>query len=250
MTLVVFDISSSFGYFRKSFTTTNALTHSVIPRSTVEGLIGAIIGLSSDEYPELLKECKIAVQILSEVRKMNFKEKNIHPDWLDKIPLYLENKTVSKVPPFSVPASIEILVKPKYRIYFDGDEMNSRLLRFLNTKSTHYTPYLGSSSMICSVRFVGKANYVKTNEKSVILSSVVPFFDEIPRIDLNGGTKFAIEEGLPIHIDKNRNPMGTYKIVYSPNASKIPIQNDNDVYSVNVGHENVYVKFLPTAIAS
>lgn len=250
MTLIVFDISSSFGYFRKSFTTTNALTHSVIPRSAAEGLIGAIIGLSSDEYPELLKESKIAIQILSEVRKMNFKEKNVHPDWLDKIPLYLENKAVSKVPSFSVPASIEILVNPKYRIYFDGGEMNSRLLRFLNTKSTHYTPYLGSSSMICSARFVSEANYTRTNEKNVIISSIMPFFDEIPRIDLTGGTKFAIEEGLPIHIDKDRIPMGTYKVVYSPNAGKIPIKGDNDVYSVNVGNEIVYVKFLPTSVAS
>lgn len=250
MTLVVFDISSSFGYFRKSFTTTNALTHSVIPRSTVEGLIGAIIGLPSDEYPELLKESKIAIQILSEVRKMNFKEKNIHPDWLDKIHLYLENKAVSKVPSFSVPASIEILVNPKYRIYFDGGEINSRLLRFLNTKSTHYTPYLGSSSMICSAQLVSESNYTKTNKKNVIISSIMPFFDEIPLIELTGGTKFAIEEGLPIHIDKDRIPMGTYKVVYSPNAGKMPIKDDDDIYSVDVGNEIVYVKFLPTSIAS
>jgi CRISPR-associated protein Cas5 subtype I-B len=216
----------------------------------MEGLIGAILGLSSDEYPELLKETKIAVQILSEVRKMNLKEKNIHPDWLDKIPSYLENKGVSKIPSFSVPASIEILVNPKYRIYFDGGEINPKLLRFLSSKSTHYTPYLGSSSMICSTRFVSEANYAKTDEKRVIISSIVPFFDEIPRIDLTPDTKFAIEEGLPIHIDKDRNPMGTYKIVYSPNAGKIPIEEGNDVYSVNVGNEIVHVKFLPTSVTS
>jgi CRISPR-associated protein Cas5h len=44
--VLVFDIGSSFGYFRKAFTTTNSLTHALIPRSAVEGLIAAIIGLS------------------------------------------------------------------------------------------------------------------------------------------------------------------------------------------------------------
>lgn len=249
MTLVVFDISSSFGYFRKSFTTTNALTHSVIPRSALEGLIGAILGLSSKEYPELLKESMITVQILSEVRKMNFKEKNIHPDWLSNISKYLENKMATKETPFSVPASIELLVSPKYRIFFDGGKINSDLLSWLKTKRSYYTPYLGSSSMICSTRFVGEFEYSKSMKKEAFVSSIIPFSDDIPKISLNKGTKFAIEEGMPIHIDKDRNPCGTYKIIYSPNAGKIPI-SENEVYSVNIGKDVIDVKFLPTPISS
>lgn len=249
MTLVVFDTSSSFGYFRKSFTTTNALTHSVIPRSAAEGLIGAIIGLSSDEYPERLKESKIAVQILSEVKKMNFEVKNIHPDWLSNISKYLENKAATKETPFSVPVSIELVVSPKYRIFFDGGKINSDLLSWLKTKRSYYTPYLGSSSMICSTRFVGEFEYTKSKKKEVLISSVIPFSEEIPKININGVTKFAIEEGLPLHIDKDRNPCGTYKIIYSPNAGKIPISED-EVYSVNIEKDVIDVKFLPTTISS
>lgn len=249
MTLIVFDVSSSFGYFRKSFTTTNSLTHSLIPRSAVEGLIGAVLGLSSSDYPELLKDSKIAVQILSEVRKINFKEKSIHPDWLANIPKYLENKPISKVTPFSVPVSIELLVSPKYRIFFDGGKTNSDLLGMLRSKKSYYTPYLGSSSMICSIRFVGEFEYARSKKTEEMVSSVIPFSDEIPKIGLNKGTKFAIEEGLPIHIDKDRNPCGTYKVIYSPNAGMIPISEDG-IYYVNMRKESANVKFLPTPVAS
>lgn len=249
MTLIVFDVSSSFGYFRKSFTTTNSLTHSIIPRSTVEGLVGAILGMSSSEYPELLQNSKIAVQILSEVRKMNFKQKTLHPDWLANIPRYLENKPSTKITPFSVPSSIELLVNPKYRIFFDGGKINSDLASMLRSKTSYYTPYLGSSSMICSARFVGEFPYAISNKKEEMISSVVSFSNEIPKISLNSGTKFAIEEGLPIHIDKDRIPHGTYNVVYSPNTGKIPVSED-EIYSVNVGKEITNVKFLPTSVSS
>lgn len=221
----------------------------MIPRSAVEGLIGAILGLSSNDYPELLKDSKIAVQILSEVRKINFKEKSIHPDWLANIPKYLENKPVTKVPPFSVPVSIELLVNPKYRIFFDGVKINSELLDMLRSKKSYYTPYLGSSSMICSIKLVGEFEYARSKKTEEMISSIIPFSDEIPKISLNKGTKFAIEEGLPIHLDKDRNPCGTYKAVYSPNAGMIPISEDG-VYYVNMGKETTNVKFLPTAITS
>ena len=71
--VIVFEVGSSLGFFRKPFSTTNALTHAVIPRSTVEGLIGAILGLKSEEYPEKLETSKIGVEILSPVKKYHMK---------------------------------------------------------------------------------------------------------------------------------------------------------------------------------
>src|SRR4051794_40082357 len=107
--LVVFDVASSFGYFRKNFTTTNALTHAVIPRSAVEGLVGAIVGLSIDDYPEKLQSSSIAIELKSPVRKMHMKYMHTNPDWWQNISLYLQNKTNSKNIQFAVPSSAEFL---------------------------------------------------------------------------------------------------------------------------------------------
>jgi CRISPR-associated protein Cas5 subtype I-B len=110
--LAAFDIGSSFGYFRKSFTTTNALTHAVIPRSSLEGLIASILGLGIHDYQEKLKQSLIAVQIMSLVRKLNMKYMHTNPDWWQNVlsPYLYNKKSSSKVmPKFAVPKRIHCI---------------------------------------------------------------------------------------------------------------------------------------------
>jgi CRISPR-associated protein Cas5h len=250
--LLVFDVSSTFGYFRKSFTTTSALTHAVIPRSTIEGLVGAILGLSSHKYPETLQPSNIAVEIRSPVRKLHMKYMHTNPDWWQNISLYFQNKTSSKAIQFAVPAAVELLVEPKYRIYIDCKEIANELFTMLKNNKAYYTPYLGSSSMICSTKYVGEFDYdeISSSTKDYLpVCSIIPFSDKIPRIKLEKESRFAIEEGLPIHIDNQRSPHGTYKVVYGPEPGNIQVI-DKDIIEVESGETPLYVKFLPTQVTS
>jgi CRISPR-associated protein Cas5h len=250
--LLVFDVSSTFGYFRKSFTTTSALTHAVIPRSAIEGLVGAILGLSSNRYPDILESSNIAVEIRSPVRKLHMKYMHINPDWWQNISLYFQNKTSSKTIQFAVPAAVEVVVEPKYRIYIDCQEIIFELSTLLKKKKTYYTPYLGSSSMICSTKYVGESDYnrISSSGKDYLPAcSIIPFSDRIPRIKLEKELRFAIEEGLPIHIDNQRSHHGTYKVIYSPEPGNIQVI-DNDIIELHLGQTSSYVKFLPTQITS
>lgn len=250
--VLVFDVGSSFGYFRKAFTTTYALTHAVIPRSTVEGLIGAIIGLSSQEYPERLYSSKIAVEIRSPVRKINMKYMHTNPDWWQEVSLYLRNgeKTGTKRIQFAVPASVEFLVNPIYRIYFDNDQINEKLYTLLMSRQSFYTPYLGTSSMICFTKFVGRYEYRNISRKEhVAINSILPFKDKIPAIRLEKDLKFAIEEGLPVHLDKNRVPAGSYKVLYTPDPSTISVVDSGLAeIEMDVKGAHTHVKFLPTQV--
>jgi CRISPR-associated protein Cas5h len=249
--LLVFEISSTFGYFRKSFTTTSALTHAVIPRSAIEGLIGAILGFSSDKYPETLGSSNIAVEIRSPVRKLHMKYMHTNHDWWQNISLYFQNKTSSKTIQFAVPAAVEFLVEPKYRIYFECQEITNELSNTLKNKKTYYTPYLGSSSMICSTNYVGEFDFdrISSGKEYLPICSIIPFSDRIPRMKLEKETRFAIEEGLPIHIDNNRALHGTYKVVYSPEPGIMQII-DNDIIELHWDQTPSYVKFLPTQVTS
>ena len=49
MKCLVFDIKGDYGHFKKYYTTSSPLTFS-IPRTTVSGMIGALIGLDKEEY--------------------------------------------------------------------------------------------------------------------------------------------------------------------------------------------------------
>jgi CRISPR-associated protein Cas5h len=250
--LIVFDVSSSFGYFRKSFTTTSALTHAVIPRSAVEGLVGAILGLSRDNYPEKLQSSNIAVEIRSPVRKLHMKYMHTNPDWWQNISFYFQKKTSSKAIQFAVPTAVELLVEPEYRMYIDCHELNPELSMMLKDRKAYYTPYLGTSSMICSAKYVGELEYnvISSSKRDYLpIVSIVPFSNSIPRMKLERDSRFAIEEGLPIHIDNQRSPHGTYKVVYSPEPRSIGIIDDN-IIEVVMGETTSYVKFLPTQVTS
>ena len=120
--LLVFDVSSSFGFFLINSTTTSGLTHAIIPRSTVEGLVGAILGLQSDEYPEKLEASNIAVQLLSPIRKYTIEKNFIHETWLQEAQKHAHPPTElykgrTRLD-FHWQASQELLISPKYRIYF------------------------------------------------------------------------------------------------------------------------------------
>jgi CRISPR-associated protein Cas5h len=121
--LVEFDAASTYAFFRQNSSTTNALTFSIIPRSAVEGLIGSIVGLSRMEYSELLEDSKIAVELMSPVRKLNMHYMHTNPDWSNRVlNRYINNQQFmlqKNRPPMSVPASVEFLISPSYRIYID-----------------------------------------------------------------------------------------------------------------------------------
>jgi CRISPR-associated protein Cas5h len=252
---VVFEVGSSFGYFRKGFTTTNSLTHSLIPRSSLEGIVAAIIGLSYGQYQEKLRSSNIAIQIMSRVRKINIKQMNTNPDWWSNFlyPFLYKKNISGKNIQFSVPASIEVLIDPVYKIYFDGGEDNNdKLSTFLEKKTSYYTPYLGTSSMIAYTKYIGTFGYNASEiTEYAPVSSVVPFNDKIPDIKLDKESRFAIEEGLTIHIDKDRIPIGTYKVIYKLEPGPLHVRNREVIQILSLSDSSVLenVIFLPTQIS-
>ncbi len=254
MKATVFDVASPFGFFRKSFTTTYALTYAVIPRSAVEGLIGSILGLSRTDFPNLLESSKIAVELISPVRKLNMKYMHINKDWWDQTLNHYLNNTLFVLQKIraqiAVPASVEFLVSPAYRIYVDtnNEQINNELSQSLRNKQSYYTPYLGGSSMIASTRYIGEFEYEHVSSKDYFpVSSIIPFSDRMPRIKLEKGLSFATEEDITVHVDNERRPRGTYSAIYTTKPGQIMV-TDKDIVEVSKGDEKVYVKFLPTRI--
>jgi CRISPR-associated Cas5-like protein len=60
--VIVFDVWAPFAYFRKPFTTTSALSFNFIPRSAIEGLIGAILGIRRSDLYVVLANSKIGLE--------------------------------------------------------------------------------------------------------------------------------------------------------------------------------------------
>jgi CRISPR-associated protein Cas5h len=255
--LLVFEIWAPYAVFRRPETTTTALTFSIIPRSAAEGLVGAILGLQFDETPQRLRKSRIAVALRSPVSKLPFSAtytdtKEIWP----KIGVTLRPARKSGSPKskrqvmLRTRVKMEFLRAPRYRIYFDDSKDTKDILEDrLRNHETAFTPYLGSSSMLANFAYIGRFNYAHielTNPASV--SSVVPFFKQIPKISLEQDVTFAVEQGLPIHMTSQRESVGTYDAVYNPSGEQLIIMGI-EAERIEMNERDEIVAFLPTEVA-
>ena len=243
--VVVFDIWSSYGYFRRPYTTTTSLTFNFVPRSAVEGIIGAILGISNKDLASKLLESKIGVGILNAVRKIPFSTMHTHSDFWRQMRAYLEAKPVTKKSdPYHARVNMELLVNPKDRIYFDDPELSDGLADMLAGHQTVFTPYLGTSTMIANFAYVDVFDYDATRKEVAEISSIVPYSDRMPNVVIEKDKVYAIEQNVPGRLNEKRELLSSYSAIYSPDGQTTIKVRDIEVNTFNhggVGHSFVFL---------
>lgn len=157
--ILIFDISSEYGHFRKYNTTTSPLTYSIPTRTAIAGVMGAILGMEREivdgVYPEGAvpvqeffgkANCDIAVQILNPIKK-------------DNVAINLINtKTsffdLSKAGRTQI--EFELLKEPRFRIFLamKDVETQQKLAERIRLKRHHFSPYLGLAQFTATVDYV------------------------------------------------------------------------------------------------
>ncbi len=159
--ILIFDISSEYGHFRKYNTTTSPLTYSIPTRTAIAGMLGAMLGMEreirAETYPDgavpvqeffSKQNADIAIQILNPVKKENVAVNliNTKTSFYD---LSRAGRTQIK---------FELLRDAKFRIFLSlanrdtFDELTGRL----KYKRHHFSPYLGLAQLTATVDFVEK----------------------------------------------------------------------------------------------
>ena len=140
MKCLVFDIYGDYGHFRKFYTTSSPLTFSIPPRTSVSGMIAAIIGLDKEEYPKYFskKSAQIAIGINTPINKGRISYTLIDTKKCRS------NKGVTYLNEINgrTQVTFEILKKPSYRIYFCHEDENifSKVKSYLE-QSKNYILY-------------------------------------------------------------------------------------------------------------
>ena len=147
--IVSFDIESDFGMFKKPDVNDVYFTFNIIPKPTLLGVLGAVIGLngysqmnSNDNYPEFyIKLQDLPIGIVPYGNKGVFQKRIIK-----------YNNTVGYANKDGGTLNIaeQTLITPKYRIYIGFDlsnEIHKKLEKYLsaNPVEYEYIPYMGKN---------------------------------------------------------------------------------------------------------
>ena len=158
-TCLSFTVSGRWGHFRRIDTTTGKQTYRVIPRTTVAGLIGAILGKPRDSYYDTFAPdaSAIAIEPLVPLRTMQIPMLTLPTDEGDiQQAAGLDGKTIvapEKIERERKRRTFEYVVEHAYRIdvVLTDEETRDELQDRLLTNSSVYTPCLGKTECLARI---------------------------------------------------------------------------------------------------
>lgn len=221
MKCLVFKVRGDYARFRKSYTTTSALTYLLIHPVAVRGMIGAILGINREKLYEKTKDIEVAVQVINKIRKDMQSFNLINMKSNDKI--------------FRFPSNVEFLRDVEYRLFIKSDEnIISELEKSLKQGEFVFTPYLGASEHIAKIEYEGVYNCEKLPKGNHQVISVVDL--ESNTIDFGDDDIMLTTDNIPIDNDKNREYIKYKKVIFATDENKISVNTDN---CYKVGEYNV-----------
>ena len=209
MKVLVFKWWGRYGMFKKFSTTVFPDTYGFPPPTAVHGMLGRILGLNRQEYPEIFKDSKVAIKILNPVEKMSFPT-----NWLKTKKDSQGTVTVAdylKKIPQSTPNAPKYLVNPGYRIYFyiENQEIQKLVRETIKEKKYHMTPYLGKAKCISHLEYEGEFDFRPLPK---------PYRGEIHSVVL---WEFE-ENSIPKLTTKNLKRLATGRVAYSYQEISLP----------------------------
>ena len=226
--ILVFDFFGDYAHFRKSYTTVSQLTYGVPPRTTLAGMIAAILGMERDSYYHLFQRdnSKFAVSLAAPTRKQKI---NLNL-------LKTKGETLSVIDPTKSPPAImqriqvpfEMVKNPRYTIYtwFSDQDRFSRFEEYLRDHKSVYTLYLGISELLGDFKFIGKYTAEEKHGDAHIDSIVV----NLDKVTMEPDKKY-IRERIPGFFNQDRVPEYV-DLVYEPDCKPILVE-DSIYWQVN-----------------
>ncbi|KYC51693.1 MAG: CRISPR-associated protein [Candidatus Methanofastidiosum methylothiophilum] len=227
MQLLAFDVWGDYAHFKKRYATTSPLTHTIPSKSTVMGLIAAILGYNRNEYQSKFKEheSKIAIQILNPINKTRIALNliNTKSEYLISYPMmnYFKQHTI---------LNFEFIKDPRYRIYFfiRNKEIHDQLKELLISHKTIYTPYLGLTELICNFCYVDEYSFNEIRPQEFqYINSIVPIKKSksgtlIKKIEPEEDKKYSIES-IPSYISSNRETEEYVEVIIEESGKLIKV---------------------------
>lgn len=231
MDFLVFDLKGKFAHFRKFYTNSSSLSYSVPPRTTLEGLIAAVLGYERDSYYEILNSEKLNIGLrkLSPTRKIVQSLNYIKATSASHVVKPKEHTQV----PFEIVTSDDNLEYRAYVNHVDEGIMEELEDRLRNNRF-YYVPYFGVASFNLSIEFKGRFHgSPKINEDFVEISSIVR-----RSLIKEGGLDVNIEgilvkEKMPRDFLKDRIVKEIEDYIFEEGGRPLRVKLSSNYYEIN-----------------
>lgn len=234
---LVFDVRGDFAHFRKPETTSPAQTFGVPPRTTVAGMVAAMLGLGRDSYYETFgrETSEIAVQINNPVRRLSLGINILTTEGSS-------SKTKGASPGRYVTGPrqqnvFETLCEPSYRLFISlsDDSVMDDLEQTLESGTSYYALSLGLSEHLATYDYQGRFD-IERGQGTATIDSVIPGTDLslVPEPD----AKYVTERvpGFMKSTSNGRISDGFQSVTYERNGSSIQLR---DAEYAQVGDDTV-----------
>jgi CRISPR-associated protein Cas5h len=228
--VIIFDIWGQYAHFKKIYVTTSALSYGVPFKTSIYGLIGAIIGLDNlqNEYLNHFNEenCKIGIQVINPIK-------------LQRLSINLSD-SLGPIGDNRKPTMMEFVKNPYYRIFFShsDSELFDRLLKKMESKTSVYTPVLGLAYCIANFKLIGLGDLVRSEEdaliNSVLLKSQVISFDQQHWSE--NEVHIQEQDMYPLEMNVHREVIKRDSILFDLNGKKIKAKV-KEYYSTSIKGE-------------
>lgn len=228
-----FEVRGPWAHFRRVEGNIVKQTYRLVPRTTVAGLIAAILGLDRDSYYEAFAPdaSRVAIEPVAELRTVNLPQNTLSTakEHLTTVPSH-GHARISFPDPTELRQqhNYEVLVDPAYRIDVQlADESLYRKLRgHLVDGTAHYVPSLGLSEHLAEVEYLGEPA-VESNgvaEEVRVDSAVV---ERVDSVELEPDRECRIERspGYMTAEDGGRTTTGFVSYAFSPDARSLLVHD-------------------------
>lgn len=227
---IIFDVWGRYAHFKKIYVTTSALSYGVPFKTSIYGLIGAIIGLDNRQNDYLNKfnegNCKIGIQVINPIK-------------LQRININLSD-SLGPIGDNRKPTMMEFVKNPHYRIFFSHSdhELFDRLFKKTESKTSVYTPVLGLAHCIANFRLIGLSDLVRSEGdaviNSVLLKSQLISFDQTHWIE--NEVHIQEQDMYPLEMNTRREVIKRDSILFDINGKGIKAKV-KEYYSTSINDE-------------
>ncbi len=189
------NISGNWAHFKKPETNNNPLTHDLMTKTALIGLIGAVLGIERTEmrekFPQFSEDFLYGVSLLRPVKKVSWG---------------FTSRTAINPTKSGSPKYFEFLQNPKFKIYLalkdsrSGKEFN-RFLDSLKIGESIYPPVLGWHNCPANLELVSEGNFSEPKNGEFQTTSFVKSGEDFKlKLETEGGFRIGFDK-LPTYQD-------------------------------------------------